>query len=248
MDVIPAIDIRGGKCVRLVQGDFERETVFGDDPVAVARRWVDAGALRIHVVDLDGAREGRPVNDGIVRDIVRTSGADVQVAGGVRDAAAIDRWAAAGAARIVVGTLAVNQPGAVAAAVRRHGERIAIAIDVMDGKPAVKGWLEKLESGVEEFVRGLARTGVRHFVYTDISRDGMMQHLDYPALRAMLDVLRAVSPGATLIYSGGVTSVEDVIALNEYGLEGAIVGRALYDGRIDLEAALAAVATGDGTG
>jgi len=116
MDIIPAIDIRGGKCVRLAQGDFERETVFGDDPVAMAKRWVDAGALHIHVVDLDGAREGRPVNDGIVRDIVRTSGADVQVAGGVRDTAAIDRWADAGAWRIVIGTLAVEQPDAVEAA------------------------------------------------------------------------------------------------------------------------------------
>ena len=248
MDIIPAIDIRGGKCVRLAQGDFERETVFGDDPVAMAKRWVDAGALHIHVVDLDGAREGRPVNDGIVRDIVRTSGADVQVAGGVRDTAAIDRWADAGAWRIVIGTLAVEQPDAVEAAVRRHGERIAVAIDVMDGKPAVKGWLEKADASLDEFVRGLARTSVRHFIYTDVSRDGMMQHLDYAALRTMLDALRAAIPGATLIYSGGVTSVEDIIALNEYGLEGAIVGRALYDGRIDLDTALAAVATGDGTG
>lgn len=248
MDVIPAIDIRGGKCVRLVQGDFGRETVFGNDPVAVATRWVDTGAVRIHVVDLDGAREGRPVNDGIVRHIVRTSGADVQVAGGVRDAAAIDRWAEAGAARIVIGTLAVEQPDAVEAAVRRHGERIAVAIDVKDGRPAVKGWLAQAGAPVEEFVRGLARTSVRHFIYTDISRDGMMQHLDYAALRTMIDALAAANPGATLIYSGGVTSVEDVIALNEYGIEGAIVGRALYDGRIDLEMALAAVATGDGTG
>jgi len=248
MDVIPAIDIRGGKCVRLVQGDFGRETVFGDDPVAMAKRWVEAGALRIHVVDLDGAREGRPVNDGIVRDIVRTCGADVQVAGGVRDAAAIDRWVEAGAARIVIGTLAVEQPDLVDAAVHRHGDRIAIAIDVKDGKPAVKGWLEQTDASVEEFVRGIARTGVRHFIYTDISRDGLMQHLDYAALRRMIDALEAAHPAATLIYSGGVTSVEDIIALNEYGIEGAIVGRALYDGRIDLETALAAVATGDGTG
>lgn len=244
MDVIPAIDIRGGKCVRLVQGDFKRETVFGDDPVAIAKRWVDAGAVRIHVVDLDGAREGRPVNDAIVRAIVRTSGVAVQVAGGVRDAAAIDRWAAAGAARIVIGTLAVEQPGAVAAAVRRHGDRIAVAIDVKDGRPATKGWLERAGASVEDFVRGLAGAGVRHVVYTDVSRDGLMQHLDHVALRRMVEALHAAIPGATLIYSGGVTSLADVVALNGYGIEGTIIGRALYDGRLALESALAAVATG----
>jgi phosphoribosylformimino-5-aminoimidazole carboxamide ribotide isomerase len=244
MHVIPAIDIRGGKCVRLVQGDFDRETVFGDDPVAMAKRWAGAGAIRIHVVDLDGAREGRPVNDAIVRDIVRTSGAAVQVAGGVRDAAAIDRWTDAGAARIVVGTLAVEQPDVVAEAVRRHSDRVAVAIDVKDGRPAVKGWLEKADRSTAEFVRDLARTGVRHFIYTDVSRDGMMQHLDFAALRAMLEALRSASPGATLIYSGGVTSVDDIVALNEYDLEGAIVGRALYDGRIDLAVALAAISRG----
>ena len=172
----------------------------------------------------------------------------MQVAGGVRDAAAIDRWADAGAARIVLGTLAAEQPHAVEAAARRHGDRIAVAIDVKDGKPAVRGWLGKTDASIEELIRNLAATGVRHFVYTDISRDGMMQHLDYPALHRMIDAFAAASSGATIIYSGGVTSIEDIIALNELGLEGAIVGRALYDGRIDLEAALAAVATGDGTG
>ena len=248
MHVIPAIDIRGGKCVRLVQGDFGRETVFGDDPVAMAERWVDAGARRIHVVDLDGAREGRPVNDAVVREIVRASGAGVQVAGGVRDAAAIDRWADAGAARIVIGTLAVEQPDAVADAVRHHGDRIAAAIDVKDGRPATRGWLAKAGASVEDFVHGLPRTGVRHVVYTDVSRDGLMQHLDYDALRRMVDALHAAIPGATLIYSGGITSLADVVALNEYGIEGAIIGRALYDGRLDLEAALAAVATDSGAG
>ena len=248
MDLIPAIDIRGGKCVRLVQGDYARETVFSDDPVAMATQWVEQGAGRIHVVDLDAAREGRPVNDAVIRRIVAESGADVQVAGGVRDAAAIDRWADAGAARIVIGTLAVEQPAAVEAAARKHAGRIAVAIDVKGGRPAVKGWLESADASAEDLVRDLARRGVRHFIYTDISRDGLMQHLDYASLRRMLHVLAETDTPSTLIYYGGVTSIEDVIALNEYGLEGAIVGRALYDGRIDLRAALDALATGNGTG
>jgi phosphoribosylformimino-5-aminoimidazole carboxamide ribotide isomerase len=247
MEIIPAIDIRGGRCVRLVQGDYGRETVFGDDPVAMAKRWVASGARRLHVVDLDGAKEGRPVNDDLVGRIVRESGADVQVAGGVRDAAAIDRWAAAGAARIVLGTVAVEQPDAVAAAVARHGDKIAVAVDVKGGKAAVRGWLETSETPAADFVRATARRGVRHFIYTDISRDGMMQHIDFEALHAMLQVLADTGTSARMIYSGGVTSIQDIIALSTHDLEGAIVGRALYDGRIDLQQAILALATGDGT-
>jgi len=247
MEIIPAIDIRGGRCVRLVQGDYARETVFGDDPVAMAKRWVSLGARWLHVVDLDGAKDGRPVNDAIVARIVRESGADVQVAGGVRDAAAIDRWTRAGAARVVLGTLAVEQPDAVEAAVVRHGEKIAVAVDVKDGKAAVKGWLETSGTSPADFLREMARRGVRHFVYTDISRDGMLQHIDFAALEAMLAVLRETGTPARMVYSGGVTSIPDVVALASHNLEGAIVGRALYDGSLDLEQALLALATGDGT-
>jgi phosphoribosylformimino-5-aminoimidazole carboxamide ribotide isomerase len=247
MEIIPAIDIRGGRCVQLVQGDYARETVFGDDPVAMARRWVQQGGTRLHVVDLDGAKEGRPVNDAIVARIVREAGVPVQVAGGVRDAAAIRRWADAGAERIVIGTLAVEQPDAVAEAVREHGEKIAIALDVRGGKAAVKGWLETSATSADDFTRAMAALGARHFIYTDIARDGMLQHLDFDALKRMLAVLDGTGTGARMIYSGGVTSIADVVALNEYGLEGAIIGTALYDGRLDLAEALAALATGNGT-
>jgi phosphoribosylformimino-5-aminoimidazole carboxamide ribotide isomerase len=247
MEIIPAIDIRGGKCVRLVQGDYGRETVFSEDPVGMAKHWVSLGARRIHVVDLDAAKEGRPVNDALIRRIVEECAAEVQVAGGVRDASAIERWAEARAARIVIGTLAVEQPEVVEAAVRRYGDRIAVAVDVKDGRPAVEGWLETAAESVEDFVRDMALREVRHFIYTDISRDGMMQHLDYATLRHMLDVLADTGTPSTLVYSGGVTSIEDIVALNEYGLEGAIVGRALYDGRIDLREALFALVTGNGT-
>ncbi len=247
MEIIPAIDIRGGKCVRLVQGDYGRETVFGDDPLAMAQRWVEQGARRLHVVDLDGAKEGRPVNDAVVREIVRECGADVQVAGGVRDAAAIDRWAEAGAMRIVLGTLAVREPDAVSAAVRKHGERVAVAVDVKDGKPATEGWLGTGDGSAEDFVRAMALSDVRHFIYTDVSRDGMRQHIDFAALHTMLGVLAETGTPAEMVYSGGVTSIADVVALAEHELEGVIIGTALYDGGIRLRAAIAALATGDGT-
>lgn len=248
MDIIPAIDIRGGRCVQLVQGDYARETVFGDDPVAMAHRWVAQGARRLHVVDLDGAKERRPVNHEIVRRIVREAGVPVQVAGGMRDAAAIAQWAEAGASRVVVGTLAVEDPDALAALVRQYGELISIAIDVRDGNVATRGWLTTSDVAAEDFARRMAALGVAHFIYTDIRRDGMLQHLDFDAPRRMLEVLAETDAPASLIYSGGVTSIEDVIALSSMPLEGAIVGTALYDGRIDLQQALQALITGDGTG
>ncbi len=248
MEVIPAIDIRGGRAVQLAQGDYARETVFGDDPVAMASRWVQQGATRLHVVDLDGAKERRPVNDAIVRRIVSEAGVPVQVAGGMYDASTIRQWAEAGAARIVVGTLAVEQPDAIADAVREHGDKIAVAIDARAGHAATKGWLETSATPVDGFARAMIERGVRHFIYTDISRDGMLRHLDFDAPKHMLAVLAESPSPAGLIYSGGVTSIEDVVALNEYELEGAIVGTALYDGRLDLGQALRVLVTGDGTG
>jgi len=249
MDVIPAIDIRGGRCVRLVQGDYGRETVFGDDPVEMARRWVDAGARRLHIVDLDAAREGRPVNAAIIERIIAETRARVQVAGGPRDAAAFDRWADAGADRIVTGTLAVREPDVVEAAARRHPGRIAAAVDARDGRIAIKGWLETSDVAVPAFMRDLRARGVEHFIYTDISRDGMMEHPDFDAFARVLDEA-ALPDGADgeqpVIYSGGVTSVDDIARLaSEFSVEGVIVGRALYDGSIDVHAALRAVASGD---
>lgn len=247
MDLIPAIDIRGGKCVRLVQGDYTRETVFGDDPVAMAQRWVDEGAARLHVVDLDGAKERRPVNDAIVRRIIDETGARVQVAGGMRDAAVIDAWAETGADRIVVGTLAVERPKVVEELARRHGDRIALAIDARDGRVATKGWLETSPMPVEALMRDIAERGVRHFIYTDISRDGRLEHPDLSSFERVLEASRLARGGdvAPVIYSGGVTSVDDVVELADCGIEGVIIGRALYDGSIDLRSAARALAVGD---
>jgi phosphoribosylformimino-5-aminoimidazole carboxamide ribotide isomerase len=250
MEIIPAIDIRGGRCVRLEQGDYDRETVFGVDPVAMAVHWAAQGAQRIHVVDLDAAREGRPVNEAVIRRIVSDAGVPVQVAGGVRDHAAIHRWADAGADRVIVGTLAVEQPAEVERAMAKHRDKIAISVDARGGKVAVKGWLETRELSVEAFVRDMAARGVVRFIYTDIDRDGMMAHPDIDELGAVARMVgeatsKEADAPAPLILGGGITSVEDIVTLSQFDIEGVITGRALYDGRVDLRAAQRALAVGD---
>jgi phosphoribosylformimino-5-aminoimidazole carboxamide ribotide isomerase len=248
MDILPAVDIRGGKCVQLVQGDYERETVFGVDPVAMAMHWAGLGASRLHVVDLDGAKEGRPVNDAVIRRIVRESGLRVQVAGGVREHADIHRWAEAGADRVVIGTLAVERPDLIEHAMEKHQDKVSIAVDAREGKVAVKGWLETATLTVDDFVMDMASRGVQHFIYTDISRDGMLGHPDFGGVGPIVELARRAVPSAAgeaahLIYSGGVTSVDDVQALVRQNIEGVIIGTALYNGSIDLGAALAVVGT-----
>jgi phosphoribosylformimino-5-aminoimidazole carboxamide ribotide isomerase len=246
--LIPAIDIRGGRGVQLVQGDYGRETVFGDDPVAMAQHWTGLGARRLHIVDLDGAREGRPVNDALVARIIESSGVPVQVAGGVRDAAAFDRWAEAGAARIIAGTIAVESPNVVEAAAKRHPDRVAVAVDARDGKVATRGWLETSAIDAAAFIVDMRARGVEHFIYTDISRDGMLEHPGFDAFAVLLrdTGLDREDSGATMIYSGGITSVEDIETLaRDFDVEGVIIGSALYTGRIDLRAAQRALAVGD---
>jgi phosphoribosylformimino-5-aminoimidazole carboxamide ribotide isomerase len=250
MHILPAVDIRGGKAVRLIQGDFDREIVFNDDPVATALHWIRQGAHRVHVVDLDASKEGRPVNGDIVRRIVTEAGIDVrvQVAGGVRAAADVDAWLDAGADRVVIGTLALEQPDAISAIARSHAERIAVAAEVKDGKLAARGWTETHDVALDAFLGDMVGRGVRHFLYTDISRDGMLQHLEFRSVKNVAAMLRELHPEATLTYAGGVTSVEDIVSLNEYGLEAAIIGLALYDGTLDFAQARLALETGDGTG
>ena len=236
MEIIPAIDLRGGRCVRLVQGDYDRETVFSDDPVAVARRWVEEGASRLHVADLDGAREGRPVNDEAARRIIEAVAVPVQVSGGVRDHDAIDGWLAAGADRVVLGTAAVRDPKFAQEACRRHGERIIVSVDARDGMVATEGWREATEQRVEELIRDLAALGVPRFVYTDIGRDGTLTSPNFEAVDALVKAI-----AAPVIAAGGVAEVAHLVRLAELGAEGAIVGRALYDGGLHLPEALAAV-------
>ena len=236
MEVIPAIDLRGGRCVRLVQGDYDRETVFSDDPVAVARRWQQEGAPRLHVADLDGAREGRPVNAEAVQRIIAAVSIPVQVSGGVRDLDAAESWLAAGADRVVLGTAAVRDPELAAEAVRRHGERIVVSVDARDGVVAVEGWEVATDIRAEELLLRLAGLGVPRFVYTDIGRDGTLTSPNFETVASLVSAVPAA-----IIAAGGVAEVAHLVRLAELGLEGAIVGRALYDGRVRLPEALAAV-------
>ena len=236
MEVIPVIDLRGGRCVRLTQGDYARETVFSDDPVEMARRWVGEGATRIHVVDLDGAREGRPINDDVVRRIIGAVDLPVQVAGGVRTLDAVQAWFDTGADRVILGTAAVRDPEMAAEASPRHGERVVVSIDARGGVVAVEGWREETKLQAESFLQTLSALGVPRFVYTDINHDAMLDSPNYEMIETMV--------GATerpLIAAGGVAKVEHLTRLSELGVEAAIVGLALYDGRMDLGEAIAAV-------
>ena len=233
MEIIPAVDIRGGRCVRLYQGDFQRETVFGDDPLAVALSWQEAGATRLHVVDLDGAREGRPVNAQVIGHLIEALLIPVQVGGGLRDRPSIDRYLMAGASRVVLGTAAVKDPALLAEAISEYGQRIIVAVDARVGMVAVEGWQEETSLAAAELMSDLAARGVSRFLYTDALRDGTLQGPDFAALEAVL-----AKVGLPVIYAGGVSSIADLVRLASLGVEGAIIGQALYTGAVDFQEAL----------
>ena len=241
MDVIPAIDIRGGRCVRLVQGDYARETVFADDPAEAARRWRDAGAKRLHVVDLDGAREGRPVNWEAVTRIVAAVEVPVQLGGGLRDLGTVQRYLEGGVERVVLGTAAVKDQGLLTAALERFPGRVAVGVDARDGVVVTEGWLEASGVAARDLVRRLAALGAPRIIYKDTMRDGTLTEPNFPALQALLADVQASGTEMRVLYSGGVSSLRHVRQLAKTGVEGVIVGRALYTGDIDLQQALAAV-------
>ncbi|MDA0307042.1 MAG: 1-(5-phosphoribosyl)-5-[(5-phosphoribosylamino)methylideneamino]imidazole-4-carboxamide isomerase [Proteobacteria bacterium] len=232
MIFFPAIDLKDGQCVRLYQGDMEQVTVFGDDPAGQAKGFADAGAEWLHVVDLNGAVSGKPVNGDAVESILAAIDIPVELGGGIRDAATIDLWLDKGIARVILGTVALKDPDLVRAACKRHPGRIAVGIDAKDGMVAVEGWTEVSAITALDLARQFEECGVCAIIYTDISRDGAMQG---PNTEATVELARAVS--IPVIASGGVSSLEDLSALKKAGgdiLEGVISGRALYDGRIDV--------------
>jgi len=238
----PAIDIRGGHAVRLVQGDYDRETVYDADPVEAARRWVGQGAKALHVVDLDGAREGIPANLEHVARICGDSGVPVQCGGGLREARAVAVVLAAGAERAVLGTAALRDPDLIASLAAQHGSRIVAAADARSGKVAVQGWERETATAVEELVRGLAARGVKRFVYTPVEVDGTLDGPDLEGLSAA--AAAAADSDAELLYSGGVGSLEHLSALASLGLPalaGVVVGRALYEGRFTVAEGQAAL-------
>ena len=237
MVIIPAIDIKGGKCVRLRQGQFTLVETYSEDPVAYAIRWQKAGAPRLHVVDLDGARVGMPQNTDVVRRIIRSVSIPVQVGGGIRNAEVVERMLRIGADRVVVGTAVAGDDAAAQAMLTPYGDRVIVGVDAQDGRVAVSGWLQRLDETAEAFVTRLEKLGARRFIYTDISRDGMLAG---PNLEGLRRILRSVH--VPVIASGGVASLEDVRALagmGEANLEGVIIGKALYAGTVDLAEAIA---------
>ncbi len=239
MQVWPAIDLRGGNCVRLLQGDYARETVFGHDPAAMAQRWVSEGAEYLHLVDLDGAREGRSVNFDAIESIVSVVDIPCELGGGIRDERTIERMLSLGLARLVIGTKAVKEPGWLRQVCGRFPGKLAVGIDARDGRVASEGWLESSQVVATELARSLADQPIAAVIYTDIARDGMMSG---PNLAAMAEMRRAVE--IPVIASGGITTADDVRRLAEAGMDGCIIGRALYEGSLTLDAALAAADQG----
>jgi phosphoribosylformimino-5-aminoimidazole carboxamide ribotide isomerase len=233
MQVIPAIDLRGGRCVRLRQGDFDQETVFGDDPAAMAARWVSEGATRIHLVDLDGAREGHPINVEAVRSILGRVGVPCQLGGGIRDEATIAAWLESGIERIVVGTQALRDPEWFAHMSRAYPDRLLLGLDARAGRVAAEGWLETSEVDPLTLARRFDSLPIAGIVYTDIARDGTLEGPNLQAIAAMAEAVRT-----PVIASGGVGTLEDLRRLAELPIAGCIVGRALYDGRFTLRSAL----------
>ncbi|MBP1896756.1 1-(5-phosphoribosyl)-5-[(5-phosphoribosylamino)methylideneamino]imidazole-4-carboxamide isomerase [Paenibacillus lactis] len=234
--IYPAIDIRGGKCVRLVQGDYNQETVYNDNPLEVAKSWESQGGSFIHLVDLDGAKAGHPVNDEIIGSIASSVNVPVQVGGGLRTLADVERLLGLGVSRVIIGTAAIEDRAFTEEVLGRYGDKVAIGIDARNGYVATRGWLETSEVQAEVLAKELAAKGAETFIFTDISRDGMMQGPNVEAIVAL-----AKASGRSVIASGGVTRLEDLLALSahrEDGVGGAIVGKALYTGHIDLAEAV----------
>jgi phosphoribosylformimino-5-aminoimidazole carboxamide ribotide isomerase len=235
MDILPAIDLRSGRCVRLLQGNFDRQIDYSDDPVAQAKQFAAAGATWIHVVDLDGAKEGRLLNLGVIERIIRETGLKVEVGGGIRDDATVKSLFDAGAARVVIGTRALEDWEWFRALVHApgHESRIALGIDTREGRVAVRGWTQITEKRAIELAERAANWPLGAIIYTDIARDGMLLGPNMDAIRAI-----AQSSALPVVASGGVTDIEDVKRLVELPLAGIIIGRAIYERQLDLAEAV----------
>jgi len=235
MIIYPAIDLYEGKAVRLVRGDYSQMTVYSDDPVSLAAGFRLAGATFAHIVDLEGARDGKPANSDVIRSIVTESGLDVQIGGGVRSAETIKEYLDIGVSRVILGTAAVSAPGFLADMVGTFGDRIAVSADIKDGFVAIKGWTEVSDLDVIGFCRTVEDVGVKTLICTDISKDGLLSGTNIELYRRLRDNLTIA-----IIASGGITGLDEITTLSESGIDGAILGKALYTGNIDLAAAIAA--------
>lgn len=236
MEVIPAIDIRGGRCVRLYQGDYSQETVFSQDPVAMSLHWKEQGARQLHLVDLDGAATGEVRNLEIITDIVKQSGLPAELGGGIRNEAMVKKLLDIGIQRVVLGTAAIEHPELAKDLCRKFSEAIVIGIDARDGYATTHGWTKDTRITATELGQRMANAGARRIIYTDVKRDGTLSE---PNFEATADMVRSVN--LPVIAAGGISAISHLKRLKQVGVEGVIIGRALYTGNIDLRKALAAV-------
>lgn len=233
MEIIPAIDLRGGKCVRLYQGDYNQETIFSEDPVDTARHWRSLGARRLHIVDLDGAAKGEVCHFDAISSIVAAVNIPVEVGGGIRTLESIKVLLGAGVERVILGTAAIENRDTVKEACRRFGERIIAGVDARDGFVATRGWLESSKVKAVDLIKDMQSIGVGRVIYTDISRDGTLTEPNFGAIKELL-----ANVDVKIIAAGGISSIGHLKKLAAIGVDGAIVGRAIYTGHIDLKKAL----------
>lgn len=233
MNILPAIDLYEGKAVRLYKGDYNQMTVYDENPVNTALKFKEAGASWIHVVDLEGARDGGTPNMQVVKDIIDATGLKVEIGGGIRNMETIEKYIEMGASRIILGTSAITNENLVVEATRLHGRRIAVGADVKDGYVAIRGWTQKSMFTLHDFCENMQMKGVKYIICTDISKDGALQGTNRKMYRTLSEKFNM-----RFIASGGISSVEDIRALKEIGLYGAIIGKAYYQGVIDLKKAI----------
>lgn len=235
MIIFPAIDILKGKCVRLIQGDYNQEKVYGDSPVAMAKKWEEKGAEYIHIVDLDGAKSGDSINKSVIKEIAENVNIPIQVGGGIRSLDIISFYLNSGVSRVIIGTAAIQDPEFLKEAVNKYGDKIAVSLDARNGFVATDGWTDTSEVKAIDLVKQLEQIGVKTIVYTDIAKDGMLQGPNLEEQRAIND-----ATSMNVIASGGVTTKEDVDNLQTLDLYGTIIGKALYDGKLDFESVVEA--------
>ena len=254
MIILPAIDIKNGACVRLYQGDYGSATIYGADPVEVARRWQDAGSSWLHIVDLDGAAAGHPVNITLIERIREATTLKIEVGGGMRSLTHVEQVFDLGIERVILGTVALTDRALLEEALQRWGERIVVGLDARDGWVATSGWSETSNTQAKTLARELRMLGVQRFIYTDIARDGALKGPNLEALAEMQKVttekvempFEGMHSSSSLIASGGVSSIDDLRSIAALGIEGAIVGKAIYTGDVDLASAIRQMEMGGG--
>ncbi len=236
MIILPAIDLMGGNAVRLIKGDYSKQTVYNEDPVTQAKEFEKAGAMYLHVVDLDGAKSGAEENAEVIGKIVSNTSLMVEVGGGIRSMETIDRYLTLGVDRVILGTIAIEDPEFLKAAIDRYGDHIAVGVDVLEGEVRTRGWTKGSGRDIYDFMNELTEKRVKTVVCTDISRDGMMEGTNVSLYKKLSEEFRNID----IIASGGVSSMEDIQRLKKDGIKGAIIGKALYTGAIDLREAISA--------